>query len=77
MINWIIRILIFLLLVVIVYLLYKSFAPSQKDKSQSKAKANLSNSKSIADEILKLQNLKEEGIITEDEFEKMKKKLIG
>lgn len=68
---------IFLLLVVIVYLLYKSFAPSQKDKSQSNEKTNFSSSKSVADEILKLQNLKEEGIITEDEFEKMKKKLIG
>lgn len=67
---------IFLLLAIIVYLLYKSFAPSQKDKNQSTSKTTSSNSKSIADEILKLQNLKEEGIITDDEFEKMKKKLI-
>lgn len=77
MINWIIRILIFLLLIIIVYLLYKSFAPSQKDKNQSTNKMTSSNSKSVADEIMKLQNLKEEGIITDDEFKKMKKKLIG
>jgi len=31
---------------------------------------------SVADELLKLQNLKEEGIITEKEFEEMKKKLM-
>lgn len=31
---------------------------------------------SVADELLKLQNLKEEGIITEKEFEEMKRKLM-
>ena len=32
---------------------------------------------SIADEIRKLAKLKEEGIITEEEFEQMKQDLIG
>jgi len=76
MINWIIRILIFLLAAIIIYLLYKSFIPSQNNKNQSMTKNTSSNPKSVADELLKLQNLKEEGIITEDEFQKMKKKLI-
>lgn len=31
---------------------------------------------SVADELLKLQNLLEEGVIDEKEFEKMKKKLL-
>jgi uncharacterized membrane protein len=76
MVNWIIRILIFVLAAVIIYLLYKSFVPSQKDKNQSTLKNTSSNPKSVADELLKLQNLREEGIITEEEFQKMKKKLI-
>lgn len=57
-------------------MLYKSFIPSQNNKNQSMTKNTSSNPKSVADELLKLQNLKEEGIITEDEFQKMKKKLI-
>src|SRR6266498_4661553 len=40
--------------------------------------ANTDNSRaSIADEIFKLNELKEKGVISEDEFEKEKKKLLG
>lgn len=35
------------------------------------------NTNSIADEILKLKNLKDAGAITNDEFEKQKKKILG
>jgi hypothetical protein len=56
-------------------------APSKKQKSTDlhetkKTKTSNQSAVSIADELLKLAKLKEEGIITQKEFNKMKKNLI-
>jgi hypothetical protein len=57
-------------------------APSKKQKSselpETKEAINISNQSvvSIADELRKLAKLKEEGILTEQEFNQMKQKLI-
>ena len=69
---------IFALIVVIVVYVVKSIKMnSNKDVrptpiQRTKERSNYS----VADELLKLQNLKEEGIITEKEFEELKKKLM-
>ncbi|MBO7651301.1 MAG: SHOCT domain-containing protein [Bacteroidales bacterium] len=69
---------IFALVVVIVIYVVKAIKMNNtKEEKQTpiqrtKERTNFS----VADELLKLQNLKEEGIITEKEFEEMKKKLM-
>jgi len=69
---------IFALVVVIVVYLVKAMRMNNKKEEKqtpiqrTKERTNYS----VADELLKLQNLKEEGIITEKEFEEMKKKLM-
>lgn len=55
------------------YVLNKKIS-SQTDK---KEKNNPSANTSIADELLKLANLKEKGILTEEEFNAQKQKLLG
>ena len=49
---------------------------SKEEKQTPIQKTKERTNYSVADELLKLQNLKEEGIITEKEFEEMKKKLM-
>ena len=69
---------IFALVVVIVVYLVKAIkmkTPNEEKQTpiqRTKERTNYS----VVDELLKLQNLKEEGIITEKEFEEMKKKLM-
>ncbi len=68
---------IFALVVVIVIYVVKAIRMNNKEEKptpiqRTKERTNYS----VADELLKLQNLKEEGIITEKEFEEMKKKLM-
>ncbi|MBO7572920.1 MAG: SHOCT domain-containing protein [Bacteroidales bacterium] len=68
---------IFALIVVIVVYVVKAIKMNNKEEKhtpiqRTKERTNYS----VADELLKLQNLKEEGIITEKEFEEMKKKLM-
>jgi septation ring formation regulator EzrA len=68
---------IFALVVVIVIYVVKAIKMNNKEEKptpiqRTKERTNYS----VADELLKLQNLKEEGIITEKEFEEMKKKLM-
>jgi len=68
----------FALVVVIVIYVVKAIKLSNREEEKptpiqrTKERSNYS----VADELLKLQNLKEEGIITEKEFEEMKKKLM-
>lgn len=45
--------------------------------NNSKNTEHVNNGIEIADEILKLHNLKEQGILTEEEFTSQKKKLLG
>ena len=69
---------IFALIVVIVVYVVKAIRMNDKKEEKptpiqrTKERTNYS----VADELLKLQNLKEEGIITEKEFEEMKRKLM-
>jgi len=69
---------IFALVVVIVVYLVKAIRMnnSKEEKQTPIQKTKERTNYSVADELLKLQNLKEEGIITEKEFEEMKKKLM-
>ncbi len=67
---------IFALIVVLVIYIVKAIRlNNSKDKTPIQKTKERSNY-SVADELLKLQNLREEGIITEKEFEEMKKKLM-
>ena len=69
---------IFALVVVIVVYLVKAIKMNnpKEEKQTPIQKTKERTNYSVADELLKLQNLKEEGIITEKEFEDMKKKLM-
>ena len=69
---------IFALVVVIVVYLVKAVKMNtpKEEKQTPIQKTKERTNYSVADELLKLQNLKEEGIITEKEFEEMKKKLM-
>ena len=69
---------IFALVVVIVVYLVKAIKVNnpKEEKQTPIQKTKERTNYSVADELLKLQNLKEEGIITEKEFEEMKKKLM-
>lgn len=69
---------IFALVVVIVVYLVKAIKMNnpKEEKQTLIQKTKERTNYSVADELLKLQNLKEEGIITEKEFEEMKKKLM-
>jgi septation ring formation regulator EzrA len=68
---------IFALVVVIVIYVVKAIKINNKEeKSTPIQRTKERTNYSVADELLKLQNLKEEGIITEKEFEEMKKKLM-
>lgn len=66
---------IFALIVVLVIFISKTIKLSHEKKTSYFPKDRKQVS-SIADELLKLQNLKEEGIISEKEFEELKKKLM-
>ena len=69
---------IFALVVVIAVYLVKAIRMNnpKEEKQTPIQKTKERTNYSVADELLKLQNLKEEGIITEKEFEEMKKKLM-
>lgn len=69
---------IFALVVVIaVYLVKAIRVNNPKEEKQTPIQRTKERTNySVADELLKLQNLKEEGIITEKEFEEMKRKLM-
>ena len=69
---------IFALVVVIAVYLVKAIRMNNpKEEKQTPIQRTKERTNySVADELLKLQNLKEEGIITEKEFEEMKKKLM-
>lgn len=50
----------------------------EQHKTLSKiSAAEKNNTTSVADELLKLQKLKENGIVSEEEFEKLRRKVIG
>jgi len=66
-----------LIVVIVVYVVKAIKMNSPKEEKQTPIQRTKERTNySVADELLKLQNLKEEGIITEKEFEEMKKKLM-
>lgn len=72
--------LILALIIVLVIYIYKAIQLNKsRDKEEKQTpiqKTKERSNYSVADELLKLQNLKEEGIITEKEFEEMKRKFM-
>lgn len=64
------------LIIFIVYIFIKGIKSMDTNKNNQSAKTGTKNT-SVADELLKLQNLREEGIISEEEFQKMKDKLLN
>ena len=65
------------MVVIVVYLVKAIKMNNPKEEKQTPIQRTKERTNySVADELLKLQNLKEEGIITEKEFEEMKKKLM-
>lgn len=76
MIRIVYLIVVFILIIAMSYWIYKIVNASKKDRGHKRKIQNINKSKSVVDELLQLQNLLEEGIISEKEFEKMKKKLI-
>ncbi|MDR2009246.1 MAG: SHOCT domain-containing protein [Bacteroidales bacterium] len=66
---YVFRILILGVIVLLFYAIIKGILSIDSNKKKPKKT-------SVADELLKLQNLKEEGIITEEEFQQMKKRLL-
>ena len=68
---------IFALVVVMVIYIVKAIRLGKKEDNPTPIQRTKERSNySVSDELLKLQNLKEEGIISEKEFEEMKKKLM-
>jgi len=49
---------------------------SKNGNNSKKTSKKITKSRTIADELLKLQNLKEEDIISEEEYEKLKNDLL-
>ena len=49
----------------------------EKIKIESQKKQSLEVKESIADELLKLANLREKGVLSEEEFQKMKQDLVN
>ena len=49
---------------------------STEDESENDSRKYIVDKKNISDEILKLNELKKEGILTDEEYEKAKKKLL-
>ncbi|MBO7133379.1 MAG: SHOCT domain-containing protein [Bacteroidales bacterium] len=68
---------IFALVIVLVIYVVKAIRLGRKEENPTPIQRTKERSNySVSDELLKLQNLKEEGIISEKEFEEMKKKLM-
>jgi uncharacterized membrane protein len=69
-------IVVFILIVFLSYWIYKLVTSTNRERRRQSINKTIHKNKSVADEILKLQNLLEEGIITEKEFEKLKRDLL-
>ena len=74
---------IFLILIYVIYIAVKAINTGMQAKSYNNLDNDISNSdtqdiqsESISDEIIKLNNLLESKVITKEEFDKAKKKLL-
>tara|TARA_Y100001958_G_scaffold128398_1_gene96612 strand:- start:60 stop:317 length:258 start_codon:yes stop_codon:yes gene_type:complete len=74
---------IFLILVYVIYIAVKAINTGMQAKNSNKLEDNIKNAdfidgenESISDELIKLNDLFESKVITKEEFEKAKKKLL-
>tara|TARA_Y100001980_G_C14309688_1_gene134248 strand:+ start:128 stop:385 length:258 start_codon:yes stop_codon:yes gene_type:complete len=74
---------IFLILIFVIYIAVKAINTGMQAKASNRLDADVSNidpqdnsSESISDEIIKLNNLLESKVITKEEFDKAKKKIL-
>ena len=74
---------IFLILIYVIYIAVKAINTGMQAKSYNNLDNDISNSdtqdiqsESISDEIIKLNNLLESKVITKEEFDKAKKKIL-
>lgn len=73
------RVLIIVAIACVITLIVYGIYKITKSKDAADARdyfRNIDTPVSAADELIKLQNLKEDGVITEEEFEKLKSKLL-
>ena len=75
---------IFLILIYVIYIAVKAINTGMQAKNSNKLEDNIKNdetaddeNKSISDELIKLNDLFVSEVITKEEFEKAKKKIIG
>ena len=81
MIAYLVYFLVSAILIFVLYLGVKAVSAGIKAKKQFKSNINenlkkKSNKKSLSDEILKLKQMHSDGIITQEEFNDAKKKLL-
>ena len=81
MIAYLVYFLVSAILIFVLYLGIKAVSAGIKAKKQFKSNINenlkkKSNKKSLSDEILKLKQMHSDGIITQEEFNDAKKKLL-
>ena len=74
---------IFLILILVIYIAVKAINTGMQAKNSNKLEENIENvdyadteNGSISDELIKLNDLFESEVITKEEFEKAKKKLL-
>ena len=74
---------IFLILIYVIFIAVKAINTGMQAKNSNKLEDNIKNidysdteNGSISDELIKLNNLLESQVITKEEFEKAKKKLL-
>ncbi len=74
---------IFFILIYVIYIAVKAINTGMQAKASNRLDTDISNinpqdnqSKSISDEIIKLNNLLESEVITKEEFDKEKKKIL-
>tara|TARA_Y100000817_G_C16752598_1_gene497744 strand:+ start:557 stop:814 length:258 start_codon:yes stop_codon:yes gene_type:complete len=74
---------IFFILIYVIYIAVKAINTGMQAKASNRLDTDISNinpqdnqSKSISDEIIKLNNLLESEVITKEEFDKAKKKIL-
>ncbi|MDR2834655.1 MAG: SHOCT domain-containing protein [Bacteroidales bacterium] len=72
MVRIVYLVLIFIVIFLLIFFITKAIIETKKSDSDF----DLDQKSSIADELLKLKALKERGVITEEEFEKLKNKLL-
>ena len=61
----------------VLYLGGNAIMKGMSAKNANKDNENLENNENLSEELNKLNNLLKDGVLTQDEFEKAKKKILG